>query len=93
VCAIGIDRETADPFSNFRELSGALVTKKLVTEEGNESQSELDVGDVIHSVNGTLVKNVADLRSQLAKLQPGDAVVLHVERKRKLLFVSLELER
>ena len=92
VYAADIKVETGDAMPLLRQPWGVLVTGKSMTEEGSESQSELEVGDVIHSMNGVPVKSAVELRSSAAKLHPGDAIVLHVERKRKLLFVSFQAE-
>lgn len=93
VYAVDVNEETADSILGLRMASGALVTKKSMTEEGGDSYSELDVGDVIHRLNGVAINRVEDLRTAVAKLHPGDAVVLQVERKRRFMFISFDLER
>jgi serine protease Do len=52
---------------------------------------DLAPGDVIHAVNASTVADVDALRSALEKLEPGDAVVLQLERADGLRFVGLEL--
>jgi len=68
---------------------GVLVTAKL---SGNEMQPELAIGDVIRSVNGVPVNSVASLRAVLDNFKPGDAVALQVERKRRLMYVTFEMD-
>jgi serine protease Do len=50
-------------------------------------------GDVIYSVNGTLVDSVDSLRSALDVLKAADAIVLQVERLGSLHYVALETEK
>jgi serine protease Do len=69
--------------------SGVLVTAKL---SGADMEPELDVGDVIRSVNGVSVTAVAPLRVMLDKFKPGDAIALQVERKGKLMYVAFEMD-
>ena len=52
----------------------------------------LQPGDVIHALNGGAVGSLAGLRSSLESLDPGDSVVLQVERAGQLLYVTLTLE-
>ncbi len=49
-------------------------------------------GDVIHALNGNAVGSLLGLRASLESLDPGDSVVLHVERAGQLLYVTLTLE-
>jgi S1-C subfamily serine protease len=49
-------------------------------------------GDVIHQLNGEVVRDLSDLRQALAKLKSYDPVVLHVEREGAFRFVAFELE-
>jgi S1-C subfamily serine protease len=52
------------------------------------SEMPLPTGDMIHGLNGTTVASMADLREDLAKLAPGDAVDLPIERYGQLVYVS-----
>ena len=53
---------------------------------------ELAPGDVIHSVNSATVTSVEKLRTLLDTFEPGDAVVLQIERGSGLEFVSFEMD-
>ena len=52
----------------------------------------LATGDVIHTVNGVPVRNVRDLRKQLAAVAARSPVVLQVERNAGLSFVTLRID-
>jgi S1-C subfamily serine protease len=52
----------------------------------------LEPGDVIYAINRRPVRDLPGLRDVLGQLQAGDAVVLHVERRGELMFVSFTLE-
>jgi S1-C subfamily serine protease len=69
--------------------SGVIVTAKL---SGTDMQPELVIGDVIRSVNGVSVTEVAPLRVMLDNFKPGDAIALQVERKGKLMYVAFEMD-
>jgi serine protease Do len=69
--------------------SGVMVTAKL---SGTDMQPELVIGDVIRSVNGVSVTEVAPLRVMLDNFKPGDAIALQVERKGKLMYVAFEMD-
>ncbi len=49
-------------------------------------------GDVIHSVNRTVVESVDALKAALAGLGPGDPVVLRIERVGQFQFLAFEVE-
>jgi S1-C subfamily serine protease len=69
---------------------GVVVTGKSAADEGSEACNELEIGDIIHALNGITVKTVNDLRVAAGKLKPGDVVVLRVERKRRLLYLAFQ---
>jgi S1-C subfamily serine protease len=52
----------------------------------------LEPGDVIYAMNRRPVGDLAALRDWLGQLEPGDPVVLHVDRRGELIFVSFTLE-
>jgi serine protease Do len=52
----------------------------------------LAVGDVIYAVNRTWVESVSGLRSALTTAKPGDAVVLHIERRGQLIYLAFTIE-
>lgn len=53
---------------------------------------DLNAGDVIHAVNLDNVTGVDQLRASLDKLEPGDPVVLQVEREGRMIYVGFEMD-
>jgi S1-C subfamily serine protease len=49
-------------------------------------------GDIVYAVNRRPVKNLTELRAILDELKTGDAVVLHLERRGELAFLSFSIE-
>jgi serine protease Do len=56
------------------------------------SDVRLKPGDLIHALNGTPIKTVAELRSGVDQLKPGQAAVLQVEREGEFLYVAVRVE-
>ena len=56
------------------------------------SGDNLQLGDVIYSINNSPVTHVASLRKQLDQLKDADSLVLQVERSGRLIYVTLEME-
>jgi serine protease Do len=50
---------------------------------------ELEVGDILHQVNGHSVHDITDLRSYLGKVTPSEALVFQVERKGHLMYLTV----
>jgi serine protease Do len=92
VTVLGIlaaDASTASQAKDdFRRSSGVMVSGRI---SGTPiHQYDLNVGDVIHSVNGKSVADVEGLRSTLDKIKPGEPIVLWVDRNGKHLYLALE---
>ncbi len=58
----------------------------------NSVEAGLRPGDVIHAVNRTPIESVDQLKSAMAKLKPGDATVLQIERQAQFQYLSFEME-
>ena len=52
----------------------------------------LQPGDVIHSLNRTTVESLEQLRSAVAQLKTGNAVVLQIERRGQFQYLAFEIE-
>ncbi len=90
VFVLDVDDNVADSMPGIRQRSGAVVTGKSPTEAGAETLVKFEIGDVIHALNGVSINSVADLRAATSKLKPGDAIVVRVERKRRLLYLAFQ---
>jgi serine protease Do len=74
----------------LRIPSGIVVAALSADLSGIET--DLQVGDVIHAVNGLRVETLNGLRTALNAIPPGGAGVLQVERDEKLTYVTFEME-
>ena len=89
ILGIELNPDLAHSLPDLRIPSGVIVAAK--TSGAGIGEVPLQTGDVIHGLNGTTVTSMADLRGGLAKLAPGDAVVLLIERYGQLIYVSFML--
>ena len=86
ILGIELKPELLPSLPELRITTGVIVAARTLGTETQEIQ--LQTGDVIHAVNGVTVTDLAGLRAELAKLKPGDAVALQVERYTQLIYVS-----
>jgi S1-C subfamily serine protease len=73
-----------------RSGTGVVVAGLLSGEPA--TLADLQVGDVIRSINGKPVTNTENLRQTLAGFKTGDAVVFEVERQSVIQYVAFEME-
>jgi serine protease Do len=78
--------DIAKELPDLRIPTGVIVAAR--TAGTRTSEIPLQTGDVIHGMNGTPVTTLEGLRESLAKLKPGDAIALQIERYSQLFFVS-----
>jgi serine protease Do len=90
VLALDIDERIASMIGELRVPHGVLVAARSA--DSPTADQALEPGDVIVSVNGTLVKALADLRSIVGRMPARAAAVFQVQRFGQLMFVALELE-
>jgi serine protease Do len=90
VLAVELDESLRSALGPLRGREGLLVAARAATSE--DSGDELRTGDVIYAVNGVSVLGLAELRSAVARPAAGQALVLHVERQGRLVYVVVELE-
>src|SRR5271165_6633184 len=91
VVAVNITGELKDVLGgDMRIPGGVLVAARTPTSSllGEGPQP----GDDIHSVNGTPVQNLTELKQQLRRIKPGQPIVLQIERSGLLSFLLLESE-
>jgi serine protease Do len=88
VLALDLKGAIADVLPPLRKPAGAMIAARL----GDSAESvDLQPGDLICAVNGSVILDLAGLESALAALKPGDPVVLQVQRLGQLLYVAFEL--
>jgi serine protease Do len=90
ILALTLDDQLLPMLPPLRNQFGVVVAAR--ESEGVYVGEGLLPGDVIYSVNRTLVNSVEALRSALDVLKAADALVLQVERLGSLRYVVLETE-
>jgi serine protease Do len=90
IFVIDLGGSLADSMPSLRSKKGVLVAGLLGEEPA--TLANLEVGDVIRSVNGKPLGNSDELRRALAGFKPGDSVVLDVERQAVLQYIAFEME-
>ncbi len=88
ILGIEIDPSVARLLPSLRGEDGVVVASRaaLAPPDGPEA------GDVIYAINGVSIRGLAELRSAVAKLEVGDAIVLQVERGGRLRYLAFEME-
>jgi S1-C subfamily serine protease len=54
--------------------------------------ANLEVGDVIRTINGRPLSTSDELRQQLANFKTGDSVAFEIERQSAFQYVAFEIE-
>ena len=89
VLGITVDDKVSALLPPTRVSGGVLVAAK-VADVSPPLGDPLAAGDIIHSVNGTVIQDVASLRSKLESLNNTSPIVFQVERSGTLRFVTIE---
>jgi serine protease Do len=88
IVGITINDELKRQLPDLRIRSGVIVAARTPSAtllgEGPEP------GDIIHSVNTASITDIAGLKDALRGLQPGDSIVLQVERDGALSYLVME---
>jgi predicted metalloprotease with PDZ domain len=90
VFVLELTDKPAEGLPDLRSTKGLVVAAKV--DYAPQLDAELEIGDVIRSMNGVPLNHAADLRAELARHHPGDAIVLEIERKRVFQFTAFEME-
>ena len=90
IVGIAIDDAIATMVPGLRIPSGVVVAGRSQGSRG--ADVALSAGDIIHTLNGTSISNLQELRAALDAVEPHGAVVLQVERAGKLSFVAFQLD-
>jgi S1-C subfamily serine protease len=89
ILGITLDIDLARSLPTLRIPSGVIVAARTLG--SGTTQVPLQTGDVIHSVNGTMIMTLEELRDALAAQKPGDAIVLQIDRYGQLVYISFSL--
>ena len=90
IIGIAIDTQTEAMFPGLRGPYGVIVAALSASSAAN--LTGLQVGDVIHEINGKAVESIEGLRAAMDGFKRGDAVALFIERDAKLQYLSFETE-
>jgi len=90
IVGISIDKQITDILPGLRGPYGVIVA--ALSASAAASATGLQVGDVVHEVNGTAVSDVDGLRAMMEKFKRGESVALFIERDSKLQYLSFEIE-
>ncbi len=88
--AVEMNDQIAGMMPWLRERTGIVVAAQAFGVVG--VPSGLQPADVILSVNGQAVMTLGQLNSILGRMDPGDPVVLHVDRRGQRVFLVFEME-
>ena len=89
ILGLDLTPELARAIPGIRSPHGVVVAI-VATDAGG--QAGLLPGDVIHGVNGLVVRTLTDLRAAVGLVAPDSAAVLQVGRRGQLRFVTVTLE-
>jgi serine protease Do len=90
VFVLEVTDKIAEGLPGLRSTKGLIVAAK--DDYTPKLDADLEVGDIIRSINRIALNHPEDLRAELARYQPGDAIVLEVEHKRVFRFTAFEME-
>ena len=91
VLCVQLDRDLVSMIPGLRREYGLIVAAKA---PGGQSQFvDLQPGDIIDAVNTLPVAFIDTLQSSLAGMQPGDPVVLQIQRNGRFQYLAFELDR
>jgi serine protease Do len=91
ILAIDYSPAIASKLLGLRKRSGVVVAARSVEGVNYEAEGLLP-GDVIHAVNRLPVASMSELRASLVRLRSGDPIVLQVNRRGELRYVSVIVE-
>ncbi len=90
IVGITINADLRKALPDLRIPSGVIVAAR--TPASTLLGDGPEPGDVIHAVNTTAVTDIAGLKQALRAVQPGDAIVLQIERDGGLSYLVLDSE-
>ena len=91
ILGVDYERALASKLPRLRKRSGVVVAARSV-ETVSFRDGGLLPGDVIQAVNRPSIATLSELRATLARLRPGDPLVLQIDRQERILFVGMVVE-
>lgn len=89
ILALDLDQDLIRMVGGLRNPAGVMVAATLFPVGG--LSGGFTPGDVIQQINNHPVKSIPELRSELARLNRGDACVVQVERQGQLSYLTFEI--
>jgi serine protease Do len=90
VLGIEIDKKIAELLPDLRKQYGVLVAARAG--DSPYTGDNLQIGDVIVSVNGTPVTSIPALKTAIDKLKDTDPLVLQIQRDERLMYLTMVVE-
>jgi serine protease Do len=90
ILGVDVTEKLHGAIPGLRVGTGVVVAARTL--DATRVDSGLQPGDVIHSVNRTIIESVEGLRQVLRGIRAGDAVAIQIEREGKLAYLAFEME-
>jgi serine protease Do len=90
ILGLDLDPKILATLPPMRKPAGVLVAGRVAG--SSQPEEGLSPGDLIISLNGEPVTDLAGLRETVARLKSGDAVVFQIQRLERLTFIAFNLE-
>ncbi len=88
IFVLPLDQNTTDMLPELRKPAGVVVAARVAEPRGIK---EFEAGDLICALNGQEIRTFENLKAGIAKIKPGDPVVVQVQRQGQLMFISFEM--
>jgi serine protease Do len=90
ILALSLNDELRSMVGTLRNPSGVVVVARVAN--FMSSETGLETGDIIHSVNQVPIDSLSSLRAALTQIKPHDPVVLQVEREGGFQWLAFDME-
>ncbi len=88
VIAMNYGEQLSNIYPHVKSSDGVVVAAKC--DGTRQSAHKLELGDIVHAVNGHPVHNVIELQKKLEGLPTDEPLVLQLERNGHLQYVAIE---
>jgi serine protease Do len=90
ILALNLDASLQRVLPSLRRASGVVVASRAA--DAPFWENGVLPGDVVYAVNGVDIRQVDDLKREIAKVKPYEPVVVQIERDGKLMYLAFEME-